>query len=668
MTQPSSAIVQNADVRYLGRLLGVVIRTYGGDALLERIEAIRAASVDRYRGIANPRGLAAGWETLSLDETVALVRSFMLFSMLANLAEDRQGSVAEKDSTLASALSFVRAQGVTLAEAAALLNRASIMPVLTAHPTEVMRKSMLDHRNRIAALMRLRDAGHSETADGEMIEEGITAQIALLWQTRALRRERLYVADEVDTALTYLRDIFLPVVPPLYARWERLLGQRPSSFLRLGSWIGGDRDGNPHVTADSLRLALGRASQTLLAEYLDQLNALGAELSVSSELAGVSTELNALAQRSGDLNAARSDEPYRRAITGIYARLAATYQSITGRNAPRPASVGGDPYPSAQGLTADLKVLQQSLMSESKMAQNTGGALARLSRAVETFGFHLASLDLRQNADVHARVIAELLKVAGAASDYQALDEPQRVQLLRRELASERLLASPFAGYSPETLSELGIVRAAAEAHRRYGAGCITTYIVSKCESVSDLLEVNILLKEAGLYRAQGSATAAIMAVPLFETIADLERSPQVMQAWLEMPETAAATTAFGFQEVMVGYSDSNKDGGYLTSVWSLHQATRALAAVFEKFATPMQIFHGRGGAVGRGGGSSFAAIRAQPHGTVQGRIRITEQGEIIAAKYGTCESAATNLESIAAATLLASLETAALSTEDGAR
>src|SRR5450631_1122743 len=661
MTQPPS-ITQNADVRFLGKLLGDVIRSYGGHALFQRIEAIRAASVDRYRGIANPRGLAAGLETLSLDETVAFVRSFMLFSMLANLAEDRQGAAAEEGSTLASALQFLSAQGISVGEAAALLDRALIVPVLTAHPTEVMRKSMLDHRNRIAALMRQRDMGHAETPDGELIEEAIAAQIALLWQTRALRRERLYVADEVDTALTYLRDVFLPTIPVLYARWERLLGRRPASFLRLGSWIGGDRDGNPHVTADSLRLALGRASQALLAAYLDQLNTLGAELSVASELASVSVDLNALAQRSGDLNAARADEPYRRAITGIYARLAATYQGLTGRLPPRPASVNAEPYAEAQSLCQDLVVLERSLASESRFGQHAGGTLARLLRAVETFGFHLATLDLRQNSDVHARVVADLLNVAGVSPDYQALDEPARVSLLRRELASERLLASPFAAYSQETLAELEVVRAAAEAHRRYGRGCITTYIISKCDSVSDLLEVNILLKEAGLYRGYPQVSAAIMAVPLFETIADLESSPQMMQAWLEMPETAAITKAFGFQEVMVGYSDSNKDGGYLTSVWSLHQATRSLAAVFEKFGAAMQIFHGRGGAVGRGGGSSFAAIRAQPHGTVRGRIRITEQGEIIAAKYGTRDSAAVNLESISAATLLASLEKGSLS------
>ena len=663
MSQSTLVITQNADVRFLGKLLGDVIREYGGEALFQRIEFIRATSVDRYRGVGDVRGVGPGLDTLTLDETVAFVRSFMLFSMLANLAEDLHGSPAEQEGgDLAGALQRLASLGIDVQQSVALLNRALIVPVLTAHPTEVMRKSMLDHRNRIAVLLRQRDMGYSETPDGELIEEGIAAQIALLWQTRALRRERLYVADEVDTALTYLRDIFLPVVPMLYARWERLLGRRPASFLRLGTWIGGDRDGNPHVTAESLRLGLGRAAQALLVDYLDQLNALGAELSVSSELSGVSAALNALAERSGDAKAARTDEPYRRAITGIYARLAATYQQLTGRVPPRPASVSAEPYAGADGLLADLKVVEQSLESESKVAQQGGGTLARLARAVETFGFHLATLDLRQNADVHERVIAELLSSAGVASDYRSLDEAERVQLLRSELAGERLLASPYSSYSEETLSELGIVRAAADAKRRYGAGCITNYIVSKCESVSDLLEVNILLKEAGLYSARGGPRADIMAVPLFETIDDLKKSSDIMTAWFELPEVAAISSARGFQEVMVGYSDSNKDGGYLTSVWTLHQATRSLAAVFEKFSTPMQIFHGRGGAVGRGGGSSFAAIRAQPDGTVRGRIRITEQGEIIAAKYGTRESAAANLESITAATLLASLENASLS------
>jgi phosphoenolpyruvate carboxylase len=463
--------------------------------------------------------------------------------------------------------------------------------------------------------------------------------------------------------------MMLPVLPALYARWERLLSHRPKSFLRLGSWIGGDRDGNPNVTAGSLRLALRRASQTLLETYLDQVHALGAELSISTELASPTDAVLALADRSGDVNAARRDEPYRRALTGIYARLAASYERIAGHVAPRPASVAGEPYQSAEQLRADLVAIAHSL--ETGHAGGgllaTGGALGRLIRAVKTCGFHLATLDLRQNADVHARVVADLLKVAGVEAGYLELDEASRVTLLRRELASQRPLASPFATYTEETASELAVVRAAAEAHALYGPASITTYIVSKCESVSDLLEVNVLLKEAGLHRAD-VARAPIMVVPLFETIGDLANAPQVMQAWLSLAEVTATAQSRGYQEVMVGYSDSNKDGGYLTSAWGLHQATQALARVFEETHLAMQIFHGRGGAVGRGGGSSFAAIRAQPNGTVQGRIRITEQGEVIAAKYGTRESAASNLEAMTSATLLASLETSAVSAAETAR
>jgi phosphoenolpyruvate carboxylase len=659
-------ITQNADIRYLGKLLGDVIRVYGGNELFQRIENIRASSVDRHRGIADSTALTRGLDALNLDDTLAFVRGFMLFSMLANLAEDRSGGLNESGSNVAAALQRLNTLGISLEQAAALLDKALIVPVLTAHPTEVMRKSMIDHRNRIAELMRHRDLGRTESPEGDAIEEAILRQIALLWQTRPLRRERLYVADEVEIALTYLRDIFLPVLPALYARWERQLEHRPRSFLRLGSWIGGDRDGNPNVTADSLRLALGRASQSVLESYLEQLHALGSELSVSTDLAKTTEAVAKLALRSGDANPGRADEPYRRAVISVYGRLSATYQRIVGHAPPRPTATPGEPYANVDELRSDLVDIALSLREGGAGLLATGGALGRLIRAVETFGFHLATLDLRQNSDVHARVVADLLKVAGVESDYLALDEAARVNLLRQELASERLLASPFADYAEETRSELAIARAAAKAHEQYGAAAITTYIISKCESVSDMLEVNILLKEAGLFRPHDPAAAAIMVVPLFETIGDLERSAHIMRAWLALPEIRAAADRRGYQEVMVGYSDSNKDGGYLTSVWSLNRATRELAAAFKETNTAMQIFHGRGGAVGRGGGSSFEAIRAQPGGTVQGRIRITEQGEVIAAKYGTRDGAALNLESIASATLLASLEPMTSAQETG--
>ncbi|WP_242148572.1 phosphoenolpyruvate carboxylase [Sphingomonas sp. BAUL-RG-20F-R05-02] len=661
------SIANNPDVRFLGKMLGDVIRAYGGELLFKRTEYIRAASVDRHRGVAGGE-VDLGLGSLSLDETLDFVRGFMLFSMLANLAEDRHGVTAEQGADVASALARLEGEGIDKAQVMALLDHALIAPVLTAHPTEVRRKSMIDHRNRIAELMALKDAGLSETPDGDDVDEAIYRQIALLWQTRVLRRERLYVTDEVETALSYLRDVFLPTLPALYQRWDRALGERAPSFLRPGSWIGGDRDGNPFVTADSLRTALGKSCEAVIGYYLEALSGLGAELSISSDLASVDASVIALAEASGDTGPSRSDEPYRRALTGVYARLAATHLALTGKPAARPAAVKGEPYPDPQAFRADLVAIARALRAGGSGALSSGGALGRLIRAVETFGFHLATLDMRQNSAVHERVVAELLKVAGVEADYLALSESQRVSLLRHELSNARPLTSPFADYSDETNSELAIARAAAEAHATYGPGCITNYIVSMAQSVSDLLEINVLLKEVGLYRPGDAPTAAIMAVPLFETIGDLEAAPAIMTEWFALPEAGAITRARGYQEVMIGYSDSNKDGGYLTSTWSLSKASTALKAVFERAGIGMQLFHGRGGAVGRGGGSSFAAIRAQPTGTVQGRIRITEQGEVIAGKYGTRESAMINLEAMTSAALLASLEPDPIAPADQAR
>ena len=665
---PRRAVEQNPDIRYLGRILGDVIRTFGGDTLFRRIEYIRSTSVDRHRGLIADNSVDPGLGALDPNETLDFVRGFMLFSMLANLAEDREGGAWEPGASLAEAIDILRGEGVAESEVTKLLENALIMPVLTAHPTEVRRKSMIDHKNRIAELMWLRDSGAKETPDGETVDEAIARQVALLWLTRPLRRERLFVADEVNIALSYMQDIFLPVLPRLYTKWESVLGDRPPSFLRLGSWIGGDRDGNPNVTAETLDYALGRSSETVLLHYLEQVHALGAELSVSTELADIAPALQELADRSGDPSPARSDEPYRRALTGVYARLAATFAAVTGREAPRPPLVEADAYPGPAAFISDLNILLTALKTGGNGLLAGHSSLKRLIRSVETFGFHLATLDLRQNSAVHERVVSELLRTAGVEQDYATLEEEQRVELLRRELASERLLSSPFVDYSDETRSELAIMAAAAAAHARFGPQCIQYYVISMARQVSDLLEAYLLLKEAGLWRPGDPPSAPIMAVPLFETVADLEHAPQVMRTWFDLPEIAGALRSRGFSEVMIGYSDSNKDGGYLTSVWSLHQASEALADVFSEADTRIQLFHGRGGAVGRGGGSSFAAIRAQPRETVQGRIRITEQGEVIAAKYATADVAASNLESMAAATVLASLEPDALSESAEAR
>ncbi len=666
MTAPAPArpaISQNPDIRFLGRLLGDVIRSYGGAKLYAQTEYIRAASVDRHRGVAGAASIDPGLDALGLDDTIAFVRGFMLFSMLANLAEDQQGVAREEGASVAEAVAALAAAGVDAAAITALLGRALVAPVLTAHPTEVRRKSMLDHKNRITALMAARAGGATLTPGGDDVETAIRRQIALLWQTRPLRTEKLFVIDEIDNALTVMRDVFVPLIPRLLTRWQAVLGKRPAPFLRIGSWIGGDRDGNPFVTAVTLAQAAQRGAAAILGHYLDAVHELGSELSVSATLAAVPDRVLALAEASGDTAASRADEPYRRALSGIYARLAATHRAVVGRDPPRPAALVGTAYPDAAAFRADLATLAAGLAGSGDGILAGSGALGRLIHAAETFGFHLATLDMRQNSAVHERVLAELLKVAGAEGDYLALDEAARVALLSRELAHDRPLAVPMHAYSAETAGELAIIHQAAAVRAQLGPAAIRQWIISKAESLSDLLEVHVLAREAGLWRRGGApetrADDTLMVVPLFETIADLDRAPPIIAAYFAHPAIAPTVAARGHQEVMIGYSDSNKDGGYLTSTWALYQASRALAPVFAAAGIAMQLFHGRGGAVGRGGGSAFAAIRAQPGGTVQGRIRITEQGEVIAAKYGNIAAAETSLEAMVAASLRASLDPA---------
>jgi len=654
------------DVKYLGRLLGDVIRATEGQAVFDAIEGVRRASVAAHRdGGEGARGaLSDRLAALGIDDTLRFVRGFLLFSQLANLAEDR-GAPPEtrREATLAGALDLLAQDDVGPDAVRDLLAHALIAPVLTAHPTEVRRKSMIDREAAIGALLADCATGSCEPDT----EAELVRQITLLWQTRPLRVVRPVVADEIAGAMAVLGDNVLPVLPGLQAQWERLLNGPLPPFLRPGNWIGGDRDGNPNVDAGTLEAALASGAGIAIGHYLEALNELGAELSISASVARVSPELAALAEASGDTQPSRADEPYRRAITGVYARTAASFTALAGRAPPLLGRVKAEPYARAADLMADLDTVDASLRGNGA-AVVADGRLAKLRGALRIFGFHLATLDLRQNADVHARVIAELLSNAGVEADYAALGEAARVELLGRELASPRLLSVPFATLSDETAKELNILRAAAAAHARFGPESITTYITSKASGVANLLEVYVLLKEVGLYRPGDPPSCAVMAVPLFETIDDLEAAPAVMRAFLERPKADALARARGYQEVMVGYSDSNKDGGYLTSNWSLYRGALAVRDVFADAGIAMQLFHGRGGAVGRGGGPAFDAIRAQPPGTVQGRIRITEQGEVIAAKYGTPAAAEVSLETMTAATVLASLAPARVPPADAAR
>ncbi|HVN43431.1 MAG TPA: phosphoenolpyruvate carboxylase, partial [Steroidobacteraceae bacterium] len=389
--------------------------------------------------------------------------------------------------------------------------------------------------------------------------------------------------------------------------------------------------------------------------YLEELHRLGGELSLTTLVTGVTPELTELAARSPDTSLHRRDEPYRRAITGVYARVAATARAL-GLHEPLRHAVGqADPYASSADLAADLEVIHRSLGAHGS-ALLSRGRLRRLRRAVSVFGFHLAAVDLRQNSDVHARVVAELFAAARPEIDYGSLGEAERVRLLVSELGTARLLRSPYVEYSAETRSEFDILDAAAELQRRYGAACLPNYVISKTDAPSDVLEVMLLLREVGVFRP-AAAQLQMNIVPLFETIADLRGAARAMDDLLAVPVYRDALAARGCaQEVMLGYSDSNKDGGYLTSRWELFKAQVELLETCRRHGCKLRLFHGRGGSVGRGGGPSYEAIVAQPSGTVQGQIRVTEQGEVIGTKYSNPEVGRRNLEILTAATLEATL------------
>jgi len=610
---------------------------------------------------------------LSIDQTVSVIRAFTYFSHLANIAEDRHQArrlaaqqVAGQPAagSLARSLEHLAAAGLGADEVSAALQRAQVSPVLTAHPTEVQRKSILDAERAIAQLVAAREAlrNDAERADNEAL---LRARVTQLWQTRMLRFARLTVADEIDNALSYYPTTFLRALPRLYRDLERALGQPATAvppFFRMGHWIGGDRDGNPHVDADTLRLALARQAEVALRHYLSEVHELGAELSTSQLLAPVTPAMRALAARSPDRNPHREDEPYRRALTGIYARLAATLQALSGTSALRHAVAPQDPYATADDCLADLRVIEASLHHHHASAL-VAPRLAPLMRALQVFGFHLATLDLRQSSDQHAAVVAELLRAARLEPDYAALAEPARRALLQRLLDDARPLRVIGHDYSPLVQRELAIFEAALAVRQRYGAAALRHCIVSHTEDASDLLEVLLLLKETGLLRGTLDAQARcdLVVVPLFETIADLRRAGTVMRDFYAVPGVLALIArSGGEQDVMIGYSDSNKDGGFFTSNWELYCAEVELAALFAPLARApgivLRLFHGRGGTVGRGGGPSYEAILAQPPGTVNGQIRLTEQGEVIHSKYAHPEIGRWHLETLVAATLEATL------------
>ncbi|KVM75165.1 phosphoenolpyruvate carboxylase [Burkholderia ubonensis] len=678
------------DIRFLGRLLGDVVREQEGDAVFDVVETIRQTAVKFRRE--DDREAAQTLEKklrkLTPEQTVSVVRAFSYFSHLANIAEDRHhnrrrrihalAGSAPQPGTVAFALDQLKqAGGASKGVLQRFFDDALIVPVLTAHPTEVQRKSILDAQHDIARLLAERDQ-ELTARERQHNEAMLRARVTALWQTRMLRDARLTVGDEIENALSYYRATFLDELPALYGDIEAALAEhglpaRVPAFFQMGSWIGGDRDGNPNVTATTLDEAIHRQSAVILEHYLEQVHKLGAELSVSNLLVGANDAVKALAAASPDQSPHRVDEPYRRALIGIYTRLAASARVRLGegtvpvRSAGRGAApVRAAPYADSEEFVRDLKVLMESL-DEHHGASLAAPRLAPLARAAEVFGFHLASIDLRQSSDIHEAVVAELFARAGVEADYAALAEEDKLRVLLAALADPRPLRSPYFEYSALAQSELGVFEKARAVRAQFGPRAVRNYIISHTETVSDLVEVLLLQKETGLLDGafgatgegakHGGAKNGLMVIPLFETIPDLRDASRIMREYFALPGVDALVAhQGGEQEVMLGYSDSNKDGGFLTSNWELYRAELALVDLFHERGITLRLFHGRGGTVGRGGGPTYQAILSQPPGTVNGQIRLTEQGEVIASKFANPEIGRRNLETVVAATLEASL------------
>jgi phosphoenolpyruvate carboxylase len=674
------------DIRLLGRILGDVIREQEGAEIYELIEKIRKLSVAFRRDAdhAADKALKKLLKGLPGDHAVSVIRGFTYFSHLANLAEDRhhirRRAIHERvgdtqEGSIEVALQRLRWAGITPKIISQTLAHSFVSPVLTAHPTEVQRQSILSAERDIAELLHERDEIKARAAVVNATKDALTpkelaaneqrmrARVMQLWQTRLLRFSKLTVADEIENSLSYYESTFLREIPKIYASLEEALGTHPvAPFLRMGQWIGGDRDGNPNVNAQTLQQALKRQAEVALRHYLTEVHYLGSELSLSAMLVDFPPAMKALAEKSPDTNAHRMDEPYRRALTGMYARLAATLKSLTGGDAARHAVEPQNPYADASSFLADLKIIQTSLKSHHAQAL-AAQRLDPLIRAVEVFGFHLATVDLRQSSDQHEKVVDELLHTARIEKDYAALDETSKRAVLMQLLNDARPLRIPGAVYTEHTQSELAIFEAALAARATYGAEAIRHYIISHTETVSDLLEVLLLQKEVGLMRGtlDDKALVDLIVVPLFETIEDLRNSASIMREFYALPGIANLVKRSGAeQDIMLGYSDSNKDGGIFTSNWELYRAEVALVEDFDRLANShniqLRMFHGRGGTVGRGGGPSYQAILAQPPGTVRGQIRLTEQGEVIGSKYANPEIGRRNLETLVAATLEATL------------
>ena len=636
-------------------------------------------------------------EQLTNEEMTVISRYFAILPLLINISEDVDlayeiNHLNNVDGEYLGKLSSTIKEVAKNEDAQEILENLNIVPVLTAHPTQVQRKTMLDLTNHIHALLRQ----HRDVKAGLMNENkwynNLRCNIEIMMQTDMIRDKKLKVTNEITNVMEYYNSSFLQAVPNLMLEYKRLAKEHGLELeqprpITMGMWIGGDRDGNPFVTAETLKRSATIQSEVILNYYIEKISKLYRHFSLSTSLSKTSEAVAEMAALSSDTSVFREKEPYRRAFHYIQSKLIQTLvnlkewtmvgetredryavERLLGANAHQQGPVSdyignrisgalkkisekeSPAYASAQEFKEDLEKIKDSLL-ENKSEYLISGEFAELLEAIDVFGFYLASIDMRQDSSVHEACVAELLKSAGINDHYSDLSEDEKCQVLLKELLEDpRILSATHAEKSELLEKELAIFQTARELKDRLGEEVIRQNIISHATSVSDMLELAVMLKEVGLVDTE---KARVQIVPLFETIEDLDHSEETMRSYLSLPIAKRwIASKNNYQEIMLGYSDSNKDGGYLSSCWTLFKAQQQLTAIGDEFGVKITFFHGRGGTVGRGGGPTYEAITSQPLKSINDRIRLTEQGEVIGNKYGNKDAAYYNLEMLVSATI----------------
>ena len=688
----STQSIITEEVKVLKGLLDETTHQMVGDEVFAKIQNIVELSAsDEYVKLEK---LVA---QLTNDEMVVVSRYFSILPLLINISEDVDFAyeINYQNNTNQDYLGKLSLTVDMVSESEnskEILENVNVVPVLTAHPTQVQRKTVLELTNHIHDLLRKYRDVRAGVVNRDKWYTDLRRYIEIIMQTDIIREKKLKVKNEITNVMEYYNTSLIQAITKLTSEYKRLAAEKGIDLenpkpITMGMWIGGDRDGNPYVTAETLRLSATVQSEVIINYYIEKLTGLYRTFSLSTTLTNISPKVEKLAELSSDKSIYRENEPYRKAFNYIQSKLIQTLielkanTAISQRVLEGSNNISSDVYTStknagvvtkylqtkfskvsselqeeipsyktAKEFKDDLFIIKQSLLDNGDDALLTGD-FSELLQAVDVFGFYLATIDMRQDSSVNEACVAELLKSANIIEDYSALSEEEKVKVLLKELQEDpRTLSSTNAEKSEQLQKELAIFQTARYLKDKLGDEVIKQHIISHTESVSDMFELAIMLKEVGLLDNQ---TARVQIVPLFETIEDLENSRAIMEEYLDYDIVRRWVSASkGYQEIMLGYSDSNKDGGYLSSVWTLYKAQNELTRIGSERGIKVTFIHGRGGTVGRGGGPSYEAITSQPFGSIKDRIRLTEQGEIIENKYGNKDVAYYNLEMLVSATI----------------